>query len=82
MSSRAEFEAWVDGTHGLWIAPNDDGTYADSRTQYMWGAWQAAAAAEREACCHVINQAGISGADMPHTVVQKYVDAIRRRGEG
>lgn len=45
---RKAFEAWVDEAHGLWIAPNDDGTYADSRTQYMWNAWQAATLAALE----------------------------------
>ena len=42
-----------------------------------------AAARELEACCapDVTNSADICAADMPHVVVQKYLAAIRARGQ-
>jgi len=41
------------------------------------------AAKERKACCadEILNSANIMANDMPHTVIEKYREAIRARGE-
>ena len=53
MDTRKQFEAWR-SPHGLWLSrstePGCSDDYENTLTHVMWNAWQAAIAAEREAC--------------------------------
>ena len=80
---RAQFEKWYAGDMPKGLERTADGQYKYMPAQVAWGVWQAATAAEREACAKLVSDIGDEFAELgrPHKVdaCDFIEDAIRAR---